>query len=138
VWAREGLERMTGLRFLFTVVLLCSLAIATAQDPVKVAPQLCVVPLENAKVRLLETRISPGQKLPMHSHPDYAIYALTTATLRLRNADGSTRDVHVVPGMASWSGSQRHEVENIGDTESRVLHFELKTGDRFTTLPKSF
>jgi hypothetical protein len=103
-----------------------STASAETTDPLAISPQQCVVALDNARLRLLETHLKPGEMLPMHSHPNYAVYALTTASLRLRKKGGATREVKVKPGMAAWNTAETHEVENMGDTESRILHVELK------------
>jgi hypothetical protein len=68
------------------------------QDPVKVAPRICKVLLENDQVRVLEIRIKPGGKLPMHSHPAYIVYALRTHKIRLTFPDGKTKEVKVKAG----------------------------------------
>ena len=39
------------------------------EDAVKVAPHVYKVALENDRVRVLETRMKPGDKTSMHSHP---------------------------------------------------------------------
>ena len=46
-----------------------STKIASAQGPAKLAPQNYKVLLENSQVRVIEYRIKPGEKEPMHSHP---------------------------------------------------------------------
>lgn len=96
------------------------------QDPVKVAPKICKLLLENDRVRVLEIRIKPGEKLPMHSHPAYIVYALRTHKIRLTLSDGKTKEVKVKAGEAAWSDAASHAVENIGTTEVHVLNIELK------------
>lgn len=46
-----------------------STKIASAQDPAKLAAQNYKVLLENGQVRVIEYRLKPGEKEPMHSHP---------------------------------------------------------------------
>lgn len=119
------------------ILLLACAGSAEAQDPVKASPNLCVVPLENEKVRLFESRLQPGQVLPMHSHPQYVAYALTTATLQFTAPDGNQRQLTVPRGMAVWREPETHEVKNVGVSEARILHFELKREDEPTTFAVS-
>lgn len=42
---------------------------ARAQDPVKLAPDMYKVVIDNADVRALDIRVQPGGKVAMHSHP---------------------------------------------------------------------
>ncbi len=100
------------------------------QDPVKVAPKICKVLLENDQVRVLEIRIKPGEKLPMHSHPAYIVYALRTHKIRLTLPDGETKEVKVKAGGAVWSDAVSHAVDNIGTTEAHVLNIELKQANK--------
>jgi len=97
-----------------------------AQDPVKVSPGLTRVPLENEKVRVFESHIPPGKRLPMHSHPQYVAYALTSATLRFTTPAGATRDLEVAAGQAVWRDPETHAIENLSTTTARILHVELK------------
>jgi hypothetical protein len=60
----------------------------TTHDPVKVAPKMYKVLLENHRVRVLEARVKPGVTAPMHSHPGSVVYfALTRKpSSRIRTA----------------------------------------------------
>ena len=57
----------------------CLAGRASAQDPVKVAPKQYKAIFNNDRVRVLEVTIKPGEKSPMHSHPDYLVYAMGPA-----------------------------------------------------------
>ena len=96
------------------------------QDPVKVAPKIYKVLLENSRVRVLETRLRPGGKSPMHSHPAYIAYALSTFKIRLTLPDGKTEEVKMKAGKATWRDAESHAVDNIGRTDDHVLIIELK------------
>src|SRR5206468_10817034 len=50
---------------------------AMAQDPVKVAPDMYKVRLDNARVRVLEVTGKAGQKAALHKHPGYVVYDLS-------------------------------------------------------------
>jgi len=69
-------------------ILLASLltlsAIATAQDPAKLAPQFYRVVLDNDDARVIDYHLKPGEKEPMHSHPSgVLVYYLTDAKMRV-------------------------------------------------------
>ena len=115
---------------MFTTALLAVLAVATpaakAQDIVKVAPQKCKVLLDNDRVRVIRVVNEPGGKVPMHSHPPYIAYALTSGTERLTSPNGRVVINTLKAGHATWSNGATHSGKNIGKTEIRVVLIELK------------
>jgi beta-alanine degradation protein BauB len=119
------------MRILFqTLVILfvscCLIQTGLAQDPVKVAPDKYKVILNNDKVRVLDVRLKPGEKSPMHSHPNYAIYAFNSSTAKFTSKDGKTTDFTSKAGQCVWRNAESHSVENTGKTEIHVLNIELK------------
>lgn len=96
-------------------------------DPVKLSPQLYNVRLENDRVRVLEYRLKPGQKEPMHSHPPGVVYVLSAARFRTTAADGSTSESPSEAGEVYWRNDTTHAAENIGKTEAHALAVELKS-----------
>jgi quercetin dioxygenase-like cupin family protein len=99
---------------------------AVAQDPVAVAPDKYKALQENERVRVLEVRLQPGDKLAMHSHPDYVSCSLSGGKVRFTAPDGKTTDVELKPGETQFRAAETHAVENIGTGELRVLNIELK------------
>ena len=97
-----------------------------AQDPTKVSPETHKVILENERVRVLEVRVKPGEKVPMHSHPANVVYFLNNAKERFTFPDGTTKDRDDTLGVASWSEAVTHSAENTGITEIHVVQVELK------------
>ncbi len=97
-----------------------------AQDPAKVDPKHYKVLLDNEYMRILEVRQKPGEKAPMHSHPNHAVYSLTSSTLKFTSSDGKTNTVTTKAGQAVWRDAETHMVENTGKTESHALDIELK------------
>lgn len=81
---------------------------------------------EDERVRVKEVVTPPGDKMPMHSHPDYVIYAKSACKTLLRNPDGSTELVDYEAGKVMSRKAETHEVENIGGTECDVVLVELK------------
>ena len=102
---------MTQWKTLSAGVVLGSLATAMAViagapasiDPVLQSPQIYTVRLENDKVRVLEYRLKPGQKEPMHTHErERVLYDYGNATLRLTMADGTTTTHVGKAGEITW------------------------------------
>jgi quercetin dioxygenase-like cupin family protein len=51
--------------------------------------------LENDRVRVLEYRLKPGAKEPMHSHTDYIVYALSSGKAKFTLPDGKTIECEI-------------------------------------------
>src|SRR5947199_7717717 len=98
----------------------------SAQDPVKTSPQYYKVLLENDQVRMLEYRLRPGEKEPMHSHPAGVVYVLSGATLTFSFPDGRTEDKAAATGETIWRNPVTHAVENTGKTEAHAIAIDLK------------
>jgi len=83
--------------------------------------------VENDRVKIVEVRISPGEKLPMHSHGRYVSYAMNDSRIRIILPDGSSREHDFQKGSATYSeGGVTHAIENIGTTDVFNLDIELK------------
>jgi quercetin dioxygenase-like cupin family protein len=82
--------------------------------------------LDNHRVRVLELRLPPGESEPMHSHPDYLVYVLSPAIMRMTAADGSTKVVDLRSGDVSFGPPTTHSGENVGGTTLHELIIELK------------
>jgi hypothetical protein len=61
----------------FVAVCLATGSFVWGQDPVKVAPDIYKVRLENDQVRVLDIHRKPEAKSPTHSHPAYVVVALS-------------------------------------------------------------
>ncbi|MGH7909094.1 MAG: cytoplasmic protein [Thermodesulfobacteriota bacterium] len=97
-----------------------------AQDPVKVAPKAFKVLLENDRVRVLDYRAKPGEKEPMHSHPDSFIFSLSPYKIKINFPDGTTEMRKGKAGEAIWQEAETHSSENMGTADARALIVELK------------
>jgi hypothetical protein len=103
-------------------------------DAVVAAPGHHVVLLENAAVRVLETRIPPGETTPVHTHrwPNVQ-HILSTSDFVRRDEAGEvvidTRTTGELPARSATLWSEPlppHSLENVGETELLVLMVELK------------
>ena len=99
---------------------------ALAQDPVEVAPDHYKVLLEDERVRVLEFKDQPGDRIPLHSHPDYLVYFVEPMKRRFGSADGKTVDAEAAAGEARALKAVTHTEENIGDVGAHVLIIEFK------------
>ena len=104
---------------------------ARAQDPLEVAPGNHKVLLENERVRVIEFRSQPGDKIPMHSHPAYLVYDIEPGSIKITKPDGRSRtESGNEPGEVTWQEAGAHEIENVGKTETLALIVELKEGPK--------
>jgi hypothetical protein len=101
-----------------------------SQDPVKVAPKNVKVIFENNRVRVLEVRIKPGEKIPMHSHPPHMTYTLSDFRGKYSTPDGENTLGLGKPSAWSWTESITHASENVGTTEIHAFAVELKETPR--------
>ena len=91
---------------------------------------------ENDAVRVLETRIEPGETTPVHTHRwPGVLYVLSFGDFVRRDGDGKvlvdTREggMRPEPGTAIWSAAlPPHTLENVATTAIHVIGVELKTG----------
>jgi quercetin dioxygenase-like cupin family protein len=97
-----------------------------AQDPAKVDSAHYKVILNNTQVRILDVHHKPGEKAPMHSHPNHVVYSFTGGTVKSTLPDGKTSTVTLRAGQATWHNAETHTVENVGKNEIHALDIELK------------
>ncbi len=116
-----------------TLLLLVAAGTALAQDPVKVAPNNFKVLLENDRVRVLEFRSKPGEKIGMHSHPDSVIYFFSGGKSKFTYADGKTAEPERQSGQVMWRGAETHASEYLGPGEAHNLQVELKGSSKKKT-----
>lgn len=82
--------------------------------------------LDNDRVVVKEVCLGPGEKMPMHTHPDYVIYSKSPCRVKFINADGSSEDVNLQPDQVIFRSKESHEVENLGAGECDTILVELK------------
>jgi beta-alanine degradation protein BauB len=111
---------------LFVLLALVVAGTATAQDPLKVGPNIYKKILENDRVRMLVVTFAPGDSIAMHSHPDHAVYAVTGGKLRVTTSDGKTQVADLKAGDPIWFPAVSHAAKNIGTTPLKLLVVELK------------
>ena len=107
-----------------------------ALDALRAAPQHHTLLFENAEVRVLDTRIPPGGRTPVHTHCWPAVlYILSWSDFVRRDAAGETTlDSRTVPQLRTaptvlWSPPlPAHSLENVGAADLHVISVEQKRG----------
>jgi mannose-6-phosphate isomerase-like protein (cupin superfamily) len=102
-------------------------------DAVRAAPKQHLVLMENERVRVLDTRVAPGETVPMHTHRWPAtLYVVSWSDCVRRDRTGTVvMDSRVtkmnMEGQALWTPPLGpHTLENVGAKELRVIVVELK------------
>jgi quercetin dioxygenase-like cupin family protein len=99
---------------------------AGALDPVTADPAHFKALLDNERVRVLDYRSGPGEKVAMHWHPNYITYDLTGGNTRFTYPKGKPVERVAKAGDLTWHMSETHGGENIGAAEIHVILVELK------------
>lgn len=122
------MRRMCVLMFvlLTTVFMRADAGATSAQDPLVVNSKTIALKLENARVRVLEATLKPGDKEKTHSHPAYVIYVIAGGKARTHGADGSVVDTEFKTGDVIYRDAVTHWAENVGNTTIRLELVELK------------
>jgi quercetin dioxygenase-like cupin family protein len=90
--------------------------------------------MENEFVRMLETRIEPGEVVALHTHRwPAAYYILSWGDFIRRDEQGEiTLDsrasgIHLEPGQSIWSAPLGpHTLENVGSAAIHLVSVEVK------------
>jgi len=102
-------------------------SVSREQDPAVVNAKTIAKKLENARVRVLEATLKPGDKEQTHSHPAYVIYVIDGGKFRNHAADGTVTDGEFKAGDVVYRDPVTHWAENIGTTTIRLVLVELKS-----------
>lgn len=89
---------------------------------------------ENEHVRVLDTRVPLGERVPLHTHKwPSVVYTMSSGDfVRFDADDNPTLDTRTAKlpghlGMAIWLPPQEpHSIENVGATEMRAITVEIK------------
>ena len=100
--------------------------IRPTQDPLVVNSTTIALKLENARVRVLEATLKPGDKEKLHSHPAYLFYVIEGGKVRNHATDGTVSDAELKAGDVIYREPLTHWAENIGETTIRLELVELK------------
>jgi hypothetical protein len=105
---------------------LSAATVDTKSDALLVAPNVYKLAFENERVRVLSFVTEPGQKWPLHSHPDSVAISLSEYSVRNIIPGQALTERHSKLGDLRWIPATAHMGENTGTTEMRGLIVELK------------
>ncbi len=103
-------------------------------DALVAAPAQHRLLLENARVRVLDTRIDAGERTQVHTHQwPAAHYVIAWSAFVRRDAGGNvlldTRQVDALknsPGVLWGAPLGPHSLENVGSTPLHIISVEVK------------
>jgi quercetin dioxygenase-like cupin family protein len=96
-----------------------------ATDAVTVAPDLYKLLADSLGISIIEATYKPGDSSVMHSHRDYAIYAIGGGTAAFYTKEGTRMVNEMKTGMINIRPEEFHSVKNIGKTTMHVLLVEV-------------
>jgi quercetin dioxygenase-like cupin family protein len=103
-------------------------------DAMSAAPDHHAVLLENDRVRVLDTRLGPGEQTPVHTHQWPAVLHVLSWSDFIRYdpegkvlVDSRAMGMNPSAGTAIWASPLvPHCVRNVGQRELHVIAVELK------------
>ncbi len=105
-----------------------------ALDALQAAPEHHRLLFEDARVRVIDTRIAPGERTAVHTHRFPSIlYIVSTGDFLRYDADGAVitdsrkMPAQAVPSAFRFPPMPPHSVENIGSTLVHLVNVEFKT-----------
>jgi len=97
-------------------------------DIVQTSPNQARVLMENEHVRVVEYAVKPGEKDVWHTHPPRSSYVVSGGKVKVYTENGEPKISEVKTGASSWAGQgAKHYVENIGDTDIKIILTEIKS-----------
>lgn len=105
-----------------------------ALDALVAAPDHHALLFENERVRVLDTRIRPGDRTPVHTHRwPGVLYVMSWSTFVRRDPRGNVvTDSRTIPELAEpprvlWLPPlEAHSLENVGKADLHGISVELK------------
>jgi len=95
-----------------------------AQDAMQYGLKFQNVMAENDKVRVVHYTPQPGDKTPVHSHPNYVVYVVKGGKVKYTLPDGSTTVSDLKTGAVYLKGPVTHADEALDAVETIIV--ELK------------
>ena len=118
--------RLIMVLFAVTLVMCFAASTAIAADSMGKDPNVKVL-LENDEVRVFEAIRPPGTKVPMHEHPPFVVYFMSSYKAKQILPNGK----EVVKDYEAGTASHRpkglkHGIEILGTVDQHVIMVEMK------------
>lgn len=103
-------------------------------DALIAAPAQHTLVFENDTVRVLDTKIAPGERTPVHTHRWPAVHHVISWSPFIRRdhagallVDSEAAGVSAEPGAVLWGEPlAAHSLENVGGTLLHIVSVEIK------------
>ena len=120
--------RRTTLVLSVSMIWIASTAALEAPPSYQADPTVYKIIFEDQNFRVIAGTWKKGSTDKPHSHPaPFVVYALDDCTLRLRNPDGTSREVKNKAGTAvAGPITSSHTAENVGESDCRGIFVERK------------
>ena len=93
-------------------------------DAVKASPDLYKLLTDTLGIQMIEATYKPGDSSVLHSHHDYAIYAISGGMATFYGKDGTKMENEMKTGTINIRSGEVHSVKNTGKTTIKVLLVE--------------
>ncbi|MBS1934435.1 MAG: cupin domain-containing protein [Bacteroidetes bacterium] len=99
-------------------------AAPTVADAVTAAPAFYKLLQDTMGIRVIEATYKPGDSSALHSHADYAVYAIEGGAAEFIGKDGAKMMSEMKTGDENIRAAEVHSVKNTGKTTMKVLLVE--------------
>ena len=106
----------------------------TTPNAVTAAPNLYKVLSDSAGIKIEEVTYNPGDSSALHSHTDYAVYAISGGKATFYGKDGSKTESEMKTGTSYVRGAEVHSVKNTGKTPVKVILVEVSRPAQTTAI----
>lgn len=114
-------------KLFWSVLIVCTAAVALAQDPTKVEPKHYKLGFENEHVQVVYVHYGPHEKSGLHDHPGGVVVYVTEGHLKFTDQSGKTTEVYAKAGEARWFPPFKHRVENLEEKPFDAVYVGVKT-----------
>ena len=103
-------------------------AVPVPLDPIRVAPHIYKLELENERVRVIRQTLRFGETQPLHAHPDRLLVYLQTCAWLEDDGHGNQRMQEFEFGEVAWVKAETHGGGN-PDVVQQCLILEVEMRD---------
>lgn len=94
-------------------------------DATKVAAKEYKLAKDTLGIRIIDVTYKPGETSVMHSHPDLAMYVISSTKAEFTGKDGKKQVHDLKAGTSMIVPADTHSVKNVGKTTTKVLLVEI-------------
>jgi len=119
-------SQLVSLLPLLLLAAVVAAAVPTPLDPIRVAPHIYQLELENERVRVIRQTLRNGETQPLHAHPDRLLVYLQTCAWLEDDGQGNQRMQEHEFGDVVWADAETHGGSNPDVVQQcQILHIEL-------------